>query len=970
MTGRSKYVFVAGVVLASALAILSMAVTAFAMERLNDNAGLVSRSDAVLRRIGSVLSMLQDAETGQRGFLITGRPEYLQPYESAVRSLDAELRALGDLVADNPVQEQRVHAVKRSAAAKFAELAETIESRKAQGFEPSSAIVLSGRGKVEMDRLRETLGQMNLDEMRSRDVRERGAQNAYRRGLQMGIAAAVLALISIWFLAVVWLRYRRAMEERLHQSESQLRITLASIGDAVISADASGSVTYLNQVAARLTGWTHEEAIGRPLSEVFRIRDERTDKEVEDPATRAIQEGRVVLLEDHAVLVSKQGRRIPIDDSAAPIRSGSGAVNGAVLIFRDVTEKREHIKVLEQSEKLFRSLADSIPQLCWMAKPDGHVFWYNRRWYAYTGTTLEEMEGWGWQSVHDPKVLPGAMERWQRSLARGEPFEMVFPLKGADGQFRQFLTRVLPVKDEQGAVGRWFGTNTDVTVVKEAEEALARRERELQTLADNTPDILARFDRQLRHVFVNAAAERFAGHSVSQFLGKTNRELGMPVELCDTWDAAIEMVFESGQVVSREFSFDSGQGLRHFRALLVPERGPAGDVDHVLGVTHDRTAEKEAHDALRVADRRKDEFLATLAHELRNPLAPLRTGLEVLRRTKDPEIARRTRLMMERQLGQTVRLIDDLLEVSRITSGKIVLRLESIELQGVINTAVEAVRPQLDATAQVLQLDISPEPIWLQADAARICQIVNNLLTNAIKYSPGGSKIRLSTHREGSEVVITVSDSGAGIPQNMLTQIFEMFAQVDRTLDRAQGGLGIGLALVKRLVEKHGGTVLAESAGLGAGSTFRVRLPTLADSGALDSEIAPLSDEVSEKKLRILVVDDNVDAADSLAELLSILGHQARVAGSGAAALALLCDFHPSLVFLDIGMPGMNGYETARQMRMDASTGPMTLVALTGWGAETDRIKAKEAGFDFHFTKPVGPGKVDSVLQLVAAGLT
>jgi PAS domain S-box-containing protein len=520
--------------------------------------------------------------------------------------------------------------------------------------------------------------------------------------------------------------------------------------------------------------------------------------------------------------------------------------------------------------------------------------------------------------------------------------------------------------DDSGAQVGTLAVIRDVTERERAEAALARRERELQTLADNTPDILTRFDRQLRHVFVNAAVERITGRAANEFIGKTNRELGMSVELCDMWDAAVVAVFDKGETVSREFSYETCKGLRHFSTALVPERAASGEVVHVLGVTHDRTVEKEAQDALRSADRRKDEFLATLAHELRNPLAPVRTGLQVLRLTKDEDLAHRTQLMMERQLGQMVRLIDDLLELSRISSGKIVLRQERIELQSAIHTAIDTVRPQMSAARQVLLLELPSKSIWLQADAARICQVVSNLLANAAKYSPDGNKIRLNAHRRGDEAVITVADDGEGIPRNMHAHVFEMFTQVDRTLDRAQGGLGIGLALVKRLVEMHGGTVALESAGLGAGSTFTVRLPALAEGEGADCNVAPLDEAVTETKLRVLVVDDNVDAAETLAQLLTIFGHESRVADSGASALAIAREFRPSVVLLDIGMPGMNGYETARRMRAEDPTGSVTLVALTGWGADSDRIKAKEAGFDHHFVKPVEAAEVISVLQGVA----
>ncbi len=545
----------------------------------------------------------------------------------------------------------------------------------------------------------------------------------------------------------------------------------------------------------------------------------------------------------------------------------------------------------------------------------------------------------------------------------GQRREIVIHHQGAIQHF-QLLVEALA--DAKGSTIGVTCAAIDITGLKQAQETIARSQQELQTLTDNTPDILTRFDRQLRHVFVNAAVERVTGRAAKEFLGKTNRELGMPIELCDMWDAALLTVFEKGQTVSREFSYETDHGLRHFSAVLVPERDPSGEVVHVLGVTHDRTAEKLAQDALRLADRRKDEFLATLAHELRNPLAPVRTGLQVLRLTQDQDIAYRTQLMMERQLGQMVRLIDDLLEVSRITSGKVVLRQERIELQHAVRTAIEAARPQVDAARQVLQVELPAQPIWLQADTTRIGQVVSNLLTNAAKYSPEGSEIRLNVRCEGHQAVITVADDGEGIPQHMLTHVFEMFTQIDRPLDRAQGGLGIGLALVKRLVEQHGGTVAAESAGLGAGSKFTVRLPILVGDETADIHVAPLDEAETDTKLRVLVVDDNSDAAESLAELLSIYGHESRVADSGAAALAIVREFKPALVLLDIGMPGMNGYETAKRIRAEDPSGLVTLAALTGWGAEADRIKAKEAGFDHHLTKPVEPAKVDSVLHLVA----
>ena len=642
------------------------------------------------------------------------------------------------------------------------------------------------------------------------------------------------------------------------------------------------------------------------------------------------------------------------------------AVENASERWAMARELQQQTTAAQTSEQHFRALAQATSDIVYRMSADWSVM-HPLDGRALVASTDTPLAGWAWLDRYIPAEEHARVRQAiGMAISQKALFSLEHRVLRPDGSIGWTASRAVPLLDENKNVVVWFGAASDITQRKAYEEALARSKRELQTLADNTPDILVRFDRQLRHVFVNATAERVTGLAPAEFLGKTNRDLGMPIELCDMWDAAIAAVFDKGHAVSREFSYDAATGARHFHSTLIPERGPTGEVVNVLGVTRDRTEEKQAQDALRMAGRRKDEFLATLAHELRNPLAPIRTGLQVLRLAKDPATAQRTQLMMERQLGHMVRLIDDLLDVSRITSGKVVLRLERIELQTAVHTAIEAVRPLLDAAGQMLRIDIPTEPIWLQADFTRISQVVNNLLTNAAKYSPHGSSIALSVERGSGDAVVTVADRGEGIPQNMLGHIFEMFAQVDRTLDRAQGGLGIGLALVKRLVEMHGGTVSAKSAGLGTGSTFTLRLPAFGVTESLDSPVAPLKQAATHTSLRLLVVDDNVDAAESLAQLLSLYGHETRVADSGLSSLAIVREFRPALVFLDIGMPGMSGYETARRIRADDPLGSVTLVALTGWGAEADRIKAREAGFDHHFTKPLELGKVEGVLQQVA----
>lgn len=387
-----------------------------------------------------------------------------------------------------------------------------------------------------------------------------------------------------------------------------------------------------------------------------------------------------------------------------------------------------------------------------------------------------------------------------------------------------------------------------------------------------------------------------------------------------------------------------------------------------VGVIEDINDRKTVRDQLKLEHRRKDEFLATLAHELRNPLAPIRTGLEIIKRDPSGDAAKQARDMMERQLTHLVRLIDDLLDISRISLGRLELKKTSITLQSIIDTAIEGSTPFFEANKQTLHTHIPSNTITLMGDLTRLSQIISNLLNNAAKYTPAGGVISLDASTEDSKVTIAVSDNGAGIPSEMLEGIFDMFGQVDQTLDRAQGGLGIGLALVRKLVELHEGTVKAESTGPGKGSTFRITLPIKVARPEATGALSPSLPAIEHTPPRkILIVDDNVDAARSLQMLLMLQGQHAEVTHSARQALQVFDAFHPDLVFLDIGLPDMDGFEVARQIRLRPGGATPCLVALTGWGSEKDKLKAKEAGFNGHMTKPAEPRLIE---QFIAAAST
>ncbi|MCC6493863.1 MAG: response regulator, partial [Pirellulales bacterium] len=383
-------------------------------------------------------------------------------------------------------------------------------------------------------------------------------------------------------------------------------------------------------------------------------------------------------------------------------------------------------------------------------------------------------------------------------------------------------------------------------------------------------------------------------------------------------------------------------------------------------VFRDESERKRTETALRNADRRKDEFLATLAHELRNPLAPISTGLEILAQSAhDPRAIDELRAMMQRQTQHMVRLIDDLMDVSRITRGKLELRKDRVDLADVVRLAVEATRPIIEQDRHELIVRMPDEPLLLYADANRLTQVIVNLLNNAAKYTPARGRIEIAAERAGNEVSLTVSDTGIGIPSDKLGCVFDMFEQIEQHGQFGHSGLGIGLTLVQRLVELHGGSVQVESPGRNQGTTFRIRIPVMPPSAAPTNGAAGQRQfQPPAVKRRILVVDDNADALETLSRLVSLLGGDVRRAHDGLEALEVAQAFQPEIVLMDLGMPRLNGYEAARRMRQEPWGRQLTLVATSGWGQQSDRQRTADAGFDHHLVKPIETAALREVLNV------
>jgi PAS domain S-box-containing protein len=500
---------------------------------------------------------------------------------------------------------------------------------------------------------------------------------------------------------------------------------------------------------------------------------------------------------------------------------------------------------------------------------------------------------------------------------------------------------------------------------------ISEREQFRTTLSCMAEGVLVT-DIEGRLTHMNPAAEGMTGRSLIDSIGKPWREVF--VVRRDDGQEGAESGLERALGEGRILHLQAPLVLLPRAAAPLPiaySAAPLRDVeDRVTGVVvvfRDESERRRTELALRNADQRKDEFLATLAHELRNPLSPISTGLDLLEATAgDPRSAAEVRTMMRRQTQHMVRLIDDLMDLSRITRDKLELRKDRCELADVIRDAVEAVRPLVEDARHQLTVRVPEKPLPLFADANRLTQVVTNLLNNAAKYTPAPGRIDLTAEHTGGEVVLTVSDSGIGIPADKLGQVFEMFTQIHESSESGHCGLGIGLALVKRLVEMHGGTVEATSRGTNLGATFRVRLPALSEASAAEPiEVRPRSEQGAVRR-RILIVDDNADALDSLSRLVALMGNDVRQAQNGLEAIELAKSFAPDLVLMDLGMPKLNGYEAAQRMREQPWGQDLAIVATTGWGKEEDFRRTAEAGFDHHLVKPISLNALKEVLQAAA----
>ena len=751
-------------------------------------------------------------------------------------------------------------------------------------------------------------------------------------------------------------------------------------------------------------------------------------------------EYRVILSNGRLNWIAARGRGVYAPD---------GTVLGMIGVMQEITKRKLADETLRRSEEELRALADSIPQLAWMAEPNGNIFWYNQGWYAYTGTNFAQMQDGGWQSVHDPQMLPLVSQRWRESVDAGEPFEMEFPLRGADGVFRWFLTRVNPVRDAQGRVNRWFGTNTDVDTVKQVQEALRDETRILELLNKTGTTLAAKLDLESLVQTLTDAATELTGAKFGAFFYNTTADngdaymlyvlSGMPRAAFEPFGMpratplfgpifrgespirsddvltdprygrmapthglpeghppvrsflAVPVISRTSEVIGGLFVGHPEPGIFTDRserlitgvaaqAAVAIDNARLYDAAQKAAAERERLLESERlarQEAERMSEM-KDEFLATVSHELRSPLSAILGWSHVLKRTAGSEADLKRGLdTIERNARAQTQLIEDLLDMSRITSGKVRLDMQPVEPASFIEAAVETIRPAAEVKGIALEMALDPGAATISGDPNRLQQVIGNLLSNAVKFTQKGGKVRIALQRSASDVEISVADNGTGIKPEFLAHVFERFRQADASTTRRYGGLGLGLAIVRHLVELHGGTVEATSPGEGLGATFSIRLPVVLERKQY-RDVLPMPTDVTSAVaapfraidlagVRVLVVDDDADVRELIRRILSDCEATVWVAGNAAEALHIVESRQPDVMVSDIGMPDVDGFELLRRVRSlrQDGGGRLPAIALTAFARSEDRTRALRAGFLAHVAKPVEPSELVATVASV-----
>ena len=743
------------------------------------------------------------------------------------------------------------------------------------------------------------------------------------------------------------------------------RVFIETVRDyALLMLDPTGHIVSWNPGAEAIKGWKAEEILGKHFSTFY------PPESIESglPAHELVVAAREGRFEDEGWRVRKDGTRFWANVVITALQGPNGTLTGYAKVTRDLTERRRHEEALRYNELRFRTLIEGVRDYAiFMLDPDGNIATWNAGAQYILGYDAIEAVGTHFSRLLVPDGAEQTRARRELQVAAREGrFQEEGWRRRKNGT--QFWANVVitAICDPQGALLGFSKITRDLTERIRHEAELRESQERFRLLVESVVDYaIVTLDEEGMITSWNSGAERINGYTATQILGRHFSRLYPPedIQANKPW-RQLAMARERGRVNDESWRLRS-DGTQYWANNVIATL-PATDVRKraFYMVTQDLSQRRNA-ETLADTAQRMHEFIAMLAHELRNPLAPIRNAVALMERRKitDP-LVESMRQTIDRQSQNLTRIVDELLDVNRVARGQFVIEKQTLDLRDVIARAVETSRPMIDRHGHHLQLSIPDQPIDCYGDPMRLAQVLVNILNNAAKYTPDGGDIRLSTAVKDSRVELRVRDNGRGIERDAIDRIFDLFMQVDPQAGSALGGLGVGLALVRRIVELHGGSVHGVSDGLGKGSEFIVRLPIIAPpEKAVSAEVRDAA-EAAGVPLRVLVIDDNVDATNSLGALLQALGHTVRTAYDGPAGIALAREFAPDVVLLDLGMPGMSGYDVARALRAQGSR--QTIVAVTGWGDTAAKRQAREAGFDHHLVKPVDEADLIGLLGDVA----
>jgi PAS domain S-box-containing protein len=749
---------------------------------------------------------------------------------------------------------------------------------------------------------------------------------------------------------------RKRGEIALRESEERFRTLANHAPVGIFRAEPNGDNVFVNDNWCDMAGMTADEAFGRGWMNALHPEDRDWVvagwEEALASGSPSAAEFRFLRPDDTVLWL--QG-------NAAPLRNADGELLGYIGTVADITQRKQTEEALRNSERMYRAIGESIDYGIWVCDAEGRNIYASESFLQLVGMTQEECSGFGWTKVLHPDDVEQTIVAWKQCVRAGLPWDVEHRFRGVDGKWRPVLARGVPVRDDRDEIIAWVGINLDISELKQAEIELRESEARFRSMADNAP-VLIWVNGVGGCQFVNKEYLRFVGCTQEDVAGMNWVRLVHPDDV-EGYLQSYRRAFSRQQPFMAHCRFRRADGeYRWLSSSGAPRLRSDGTFLGYVGCSVDVTDIKASEEALREADRRKDDFLAMLGHELRNPLAGVVTGAQVLSMLDLGEDAREMQAVIARQASYMSQIVDDLLDVSRIARGKLTLRRQHVNLNPLLRDTIKDYQRSHAMADCELRLALPSGDVWVWADPTRITQAVSNLIHNSYKFSDGPNEISVDVQTDAAQrqVLISVTDRGIGMTQETIARIFEPFNQADTSLERSRGGLGLGLALAKGLVELHGGVVTAASPGLGRGSTITIALPC---SEAPVVETSPPVDHAYNAR-RVLIIDDRRDAILPLTKMLQMEGHLVDTAMDGPGGLAKAAEFRPDVVLCDIGLAGeMNGYEVVKALRAEPQLGNIYLVAVTGYGQEEDRRLAKEAGFDFHLTKPLGRDQLMELLD-------